>query len=176
MIDYRGINIGTVVVGVERRGRVSRALPRWWSHSLPLCVTWTQTGRPQQQTQNLPKIRGCKRVLETRRNRKNTVKRTYVSKQGTPTRWDPGTERDAGGTNYDLVQLSAQVQHHDQRMSDFERQLKDTTAGRSTGSGAASSAASWEPHLELVRGSGTMHPPRNQRTALLAFLTTLRET
>ena len=32
-----------------------------------------------------------------------------------------------------VVQLSSQVQHHDQRMSDFERQLKDITAGRSTG-------------------------------------------
>ena len=83
----------TVVVGVERRGRVSRALPRWWSQSLPLSVTWTQnrTRRPQQHTQNLRKIRGCKkipgaeyqelRVLEARRNRKNTVQRTYVSKQ-----------------------------------------------------------------------------------------------
>ena len=46
----------------------------------------------------------------------------------------------------DVVHLSAQVQHHDQRMSDFERQLKDVTAGRSTGSGAASSPASSEPH------------------------------
>ena len=44
----------------------------------------------------------------------------------------------------DVVQLSAQVQHHDQRMSEFGRQLKDITAGRSTGSGAASSAASSE--------------------------------
>ena len=45
----------------------------------------------------------------------------------------------------DVVQLSAQVQQHDQRMSDFERQLKEITAGRSCGSGAASSAASSPP-------------------------------
>ena len=66
----------------------------------------------------------------------------------------------------DVVQLGAQVQHHDQRMSEFERQLKDITPGRSTGSGAASSAASSEPHSEPARGSGTMHHPKNQRTVL----------
>ena len=47
-----------------------------------------------------------------------------------------------------------EVQHHDQRMIEFERQLKDITAGRSTWSGAASSAASSEPHPEPARGSG----------------------
>ena len=67
----------------------------------------------------------------------------------------------------DVVQLSAQVQHDDQRMSDFERQLKYITAGRSTGSGAASSAASSEPHPELARGFGTVHPHQNQRTVLV---------
>ena len=41
----------------------------------------------------------------------------------------------------DAVQLSAQVQQHDQGMCDFERQLKDITAGRSCISSAASSAA-----------------------------------
>ena len=50
----------------------------------------------------------------------------------------------------------------------FERQLKDITAGRSTGSCAASSAASSEPHLEPARGSSTVHPPRNPRTVLVA--------
>ena len=67
----------------------------------------------------------------------------------------------------DVVPLSAQEQHHDQRMSEFERQLKDITAGRSTGSGAASSAASSEPHPEPARGSGTVHPLKNQRTMLV---------
>ena len=67
----------------------------------------------------------------------------------------------------DVVQLSVQVQQHDQRMSDFDRQLNDTTAGRSCGSGTASSAASSEPHPELARGNGSMHPPRNQRTLLV---------
>ena len=47
----------------------------------------------------------------------------------------------------DVVQLSVQVHQHDQRMSDFERQLKDITAGRSSGSGAASSATS-SVHLQ----------------------------
>ena len=51
----------------------------------------------------------------------------------------------------DLVQLSAQLQQHDQTMSDFERQLKDVTAGRSCGSGSASSAASCELHTEPAR-------------------------
>ena len=67
----------------------------------------------------------------------------------------------------DVVQLSVQVQQHDQRMSDFERQLKDITAGRSCGSGAASSAASSEPHPEPARGNGCTHPPKNQRTVLV---------
>ena len=67
----------------------------------------------------------------------------------------------------DVVQLSAQVQHHDKRMSEFERQLKDITAGRSTGSGAASSAASAELYPESARRSGTVHPPKNQRTVLV---------
>ena len=61
--------------------------------------------------------------------------------------------------NTDLVQSSAQVQQHDQRMSDLERQLKDVTGGRSCGSGCASSAASSEPHPEP--------PPKNQRTELV---------
>ena len=67
----------------------------------------------------------------------------------------------------DVVPLSAQEQHHDQGMSEFDRQLKDITAGRSTGSGAASSAASSEPHPEPARGSGTVHPLKNQRTVLV---------
>ena len=67
----------------------------------------------------------------------------------------------------DVVQLSAQVQHRDWRMSQFERQLKEITAGSSTGSGAASSAASSEHHPEPARGSGTVHPPKNQRTVLV---------
>ena len=86
----QSIDIGTVVVGVEQRGRGSRALPRW-SQSLPHCVIRTQTQRLLQQTPNLRKIRGCKKIpgakdqelraLEARRNRKNIVQRTYVSKQ-----------------------------------------------------------------------------------------------
>ena len=52
----------------------------------------------------------------------------------------------AGSLKTDVVQLSAQVQQHDQRMSDFGRQLKDITAGRSCSSGAASSAASSDTH------------------------------
>ena len=52
-------------------------------------------------------------------------------------------------------------------MSEFERQLKDITAGRSTGSGAASSAASSEPHPEPARGSGTVHPLKNQSTVFV---------
>ena len=67
----------------------------------------------------------------------------------------------------DVVQLSAPVHQQDQRMSDFERQLKDVTAGRSCGSGDASSAASSEPHLEPARGNGSLHPPKNQRTVLV---------
>ena len=67
----------------------------------------------------------------------------------------------------DVVPLSAQEQHHDQRMSEFERQLKDITAGRSTGSGAASSAASSETPPEPASGSGTVHPLKNQRTMLV---------
>ena len=58
----------------------------------------------------------------------------------------------------DVVQLSAQVQQHDQ--SDFERQLKESTAGRSCRSGAASSAASSEPNPEPAKGNGSMHPPK----------------
>ena len=65
----------------------------------------------------------------------------------------------------EVVQLGAEVQHHDQRMSEFERQLKDITAGRCTGSGT--SAASSEPHPEPARGSGTIHPPKHQRTVLV---------
>ena len=60
----------------------------------------------------------------------------------------------------DVVQMSAQVQQHDQMMSEFERQLKDITAGRSVRSGAASSAASSEPHPELARGDGSVHLPK----------------
>ena len=71
------------------------------------------------------------------------------------------------GIQGQMWKQSAQVQHHDQRMSDFERQLKDTTAGRSTGSGAASSAASSEPQPEPAIGFGTMHPPKHQRTVLV---------
>ena len=67
----------------------------------------------------------------------------------------------------DVVHLSSEGQRHDQRMSDFEKQLRDIKAGRSTGSGAASSAASSEPHPELARGFGTMHPPKNRRTVLV---------
>ena len=67
----------------------------------------------------------------------------------------------------DVVQLSAQAQQHDLRMSDFVRQLKDVTAGRSCGSRAASSAASSEPHPELARGNGSMRPPKYQRTVLV---------
>ena len=51
----------------------------------------------------------------------------------------------------DVVQISVQVHQHDQKMSDFERQLKDITAGRSSRWGAASSAASSEPHPEPAR-------------------------
>ena len=64
-----------------------------------------------------------------------------------------------------VVQLSAQAQHHDQGTSECERQLKDTTAGRSTGSGAASSDASSETHPELARGSGTVHPQKSKHSA-----------
>ena len=67
----------------------------------------------------------------------------------------------------DVVQLSSQVQYHGQSMSEFERQLKDITPGRSAGSGAASSAASSEAHLEPARANGTVHPPKNQRTVLV---------
>ena len=73
------------MVGVERRCKVSRALPRWWSQILRFCGIWTQTARPQQQTQNLRKIRGCQKILgaedqelralEARRNRKKKKKR-----------------------------------------------------------------------------------------------------
>ena len=49
-------------------------------------------------------------------------------------------------------------------MSESERQLKDITAGAVTGRGAASSAASSEPHPELARGYVSVHPPKNQRT------------
>ena len=48
----------------------------------------------------------------------------------------------------EVAQLGAQVQHHDQRMNEVERQLRDVTAGRFFGLGAASSAASSEPHPE----------------------------
>ena len=65
-----------------------------------------------------------------------------------------------------VVQLSAQAQHHDQGTSECERQLKDTTAGRSTGSGAASSAASSETHPELARGLAPCIP-KNQSTVPL---------
>ena len=64
----------------------------------------------------------------------------------------------------DVVQLSAQVQHHDQKMSEFETQLQDVTPGRSAGSGAASSAASSEPHPDPARGNGSVYPPNKQRT------------
>ena len=52
-------------------------------------------------------------------------------------------------------------------MSEFERQLKFFTAGRSTGSGAASGVASSELHPEPMRRSVTVHSPTNQRTVLV---------
>ena len=65
-----------------------------------------------------------------------------------------------------VVQLGAQAQHHDQRMSEVEGQLRDITAGGYTGSGAAPSAAFSEPHPGLAEGSSTIHPPKNNRTVL----------
>ena len=67
----------------------------------------------------------------------------------------------------DVGQLSAQRQHHDERMSEFEKQLKDITAGISAGSGTVSSAASSEPNPEPARRNGSVHPPINQRTVLV---------
>ena len=67
----------------------------------------------------------------------------------------------------EVVQLGAQVQHHDQRMSEFERQQRDITAGMCPGSDPASSAASLEPHPEPARGSGAHQPPKRQRTVLV---------
>ena len=55
---------------------------------------------------------------------------------------------------WEVAQLGAQVQHHDQRISEVERQLRDITAERCPGSRAASSAASSEPHPEPARGAG----------------------
>ena len=55
----------------------------------------------------------------------------------------------------DVVQRSmsgTQVQQHDQRIGEFERQLKDSRAERSTGSGAASSAVSSEHPILSLRG------------------------
>ena len=44
--------------------------------------------------------------------------------------------------NSEVAQLGAQVHHHDQRMTEVERQLREITAGRGTGSGAALSIES----------------------------------
>ena len=62
----------------------------------------------------------------------------------------------------------AQVQRHGQRVSEAERQLCVITAGKGSESAVASSATSSEPHPALVRGCGTQHPPKHQRTVLLA--------
>ena len=51
----------------------------------------------------------------------------------------------------DVVRLSAQVQHHDQRMSEFERYYSWKIR---------QIAASSEPHPELARGNGSVHPPK----------------
>ena len=68
----------------------------------------------------------------------------------------------------DVVQMSAQKRNSTtKRMSEFERQLKDITAGRSCGSGAASSAASSELHPEPARETQACILQKNQRTALV---------
>ena len=67
----------------------------------------------------------------------------------------------------EVVQLGAQVQHHEQRMSDVERQLRETTAGSCPGSGAASSAAASEPRTEPARGSGAHRPLNINKTLLV---------
>ena len=67
----------------------------------------------------------------------------------------------------EVVQLGAQMQHQNHRMSEVERQLRDITAGKSLGSGTASSAGSSETHPEPARASGAYHPPKHQRTVLV---------
>ena len=66
----------------------------------------------------------------------------------------------------EVMQLGAQVQHQDQWMTEVERQLKDTTAGRSAGTGVASSTGSSEAYFDSTRSSASSHPPNNQRTVL----------
>ena len=60
--------------------------------------------------------------------------------------------------------MGAQVQHHDRRMNDVERQLKEIAVGR--GSGTASSVRSSEPHTEPAR-TGAQHPPKQHRSVLV---------
>ena len=67
----------------------------------------------------------------------------------------------------EVVQLSAQVQHQDQRMTEVERQLHDITAGRSAGTRGASSTASSEAFFDSARTSAPSHPPKNQSIALV---------
>ena len=58
---------------------------------------------------------------------------------GAKTRWDPGTDGNAGRANdeFEIRRFHTQAQHHDQRMTEVERQLREVTAGRGTGSGSA---------------------------------------
>ena len=62
----------------------------------------------------------------------------------------------------DVVQLSSQVQHHDQRMNNSERQLEDPQ----------DQVPHQVPHhlnpsLSLRGDPGTVHPPKRQRTVLV---------
>ena len=63
----------------------------------------------------------------------------------------------------EVVQLGAQVQHRDQRMSEVEIQLSGITAGKCHGSGAASSAN----HIQNLQEDQVHHPPKHQRTVLV---------
>ena len=67
----------------------------------------------------------------------------------------------------EVVQLGAQVQHQDQRMTEVERQLKDIAVGRSEGTGGASSTVSSEAYFDSTRSPVSSHPPKNQCTVLV---------
>ena len=67
----------------------------------------------------------------------------------------------------EVVQLGAQVQHQDQRMTEVERQIRDITAGRSAGTGAASNPASSDAYFDSTRPSVSSFPHKNQRTVLV---------